>query len=82
MLEAAILAQDHCVAIDINLGCPQAIAKRGHYGAFLQDEWSLLQDIGIRIKTKYFLILLLLFSGMELLTLTLLQTFELTNLFV
>ncbi|XP_008212670.2 tRNA-dihydrouridine(16/17) synthase [NAD(P)(+)]-like [Nasonia vitripennis] len=45
LLNAALLAEPYCDAIDINIGCPQAIAKRGHYGAFLQDDWELLKEI-------------------------------------
>lgn len=42
---AAKLVEGQCDAIDINLGCPQSIAKRGRYGSFLQDDWDLLKKI-------------------------------------
>uniref|UniRef100_A0A672G118 Dihydrouridine synthase 1-like (S. cerevisiae) n=1 Tax=Salarias fasciatus TaxID=181472 RepID=A0A672G118_SALFA len=42
VLKAALLAQDYCDAIDLNLGCPQMIAKRG---GLLQDEWELLENM-------------------------------------
>ncbi|KAI0311881.1 hypothetical protein OF83DRAFT_1087394 [Amylostereum chailletii] len=45
LLAAAKALEPHCDAVDINLGCPQDIAKRGHYGAFLQDDWDLIYNL-------------------------------------
>lgn len=45
ILTSAKILEPYCDAVDINLGCPQDIAKRGKYGAFLQDEWDLIYDI-------------------------------------
>jgi tRNA-dihydrouridine synthase 1 len=45
LLAAARLVEGRCDAIDLNLGCPQGIAKRGKYGAFLMDDWDLIWNL-------------------------------------
>lgn len=42
LLNAAKHVAPFCDAVDLNLGCPQGIAKRGKYGAFLQEDWGLI----------------------------------------
>eukprot|EP01102_Stenamoeba_stenopodia_P005633 TRINITY_DN16379_c0_g1_i1.p1 TRINITY_DN16379_c0_g1~~TRINITY_DN16379_c0_g1_i1.p1 ORF type:complete len:405 (+),score=71.58 TRINITY_DN16379_c0_g1_i1:47-1216(+) len=45
LLEAALLIQDECDAIDINLGCPQDLAKENNFGAYLCKDWKLVEEI-------------------------------------
>ena len=44
-LEAAKYVQRYCDAVDLNLGCPQGIAKKGAYGAFLQEDWDRIYNL-------------------------------------
>lgn len=50
LLKAVELVKDHCDAVDLNLGCPQRIAKRGRYGSYLQDEWDLIRNMIRKVK--------------------------------
>lgn len=45
LLAASRYVETRCDMVDLNCGCPQGIARRGHYGAFLLDEPDLIVDI-------------------------------------
>eukprot|EP00760_Papus_ankaliazontas_P034331 PhM_4_TR7131/c0_g1_i1/m.4524/K05542/DUS1; tRNA-dihydrouridine synthase 1 len=45
LLAAAKFVEDSCDAVDLNLGCPQGIAKKGYYGSFLMENWELIHTL-------------------------------------
>ncbi|KAK9228335.1 hypothetical protein WN944_021285 [Citrus x changshan-huyou] len=45
LLNAARRVEPYCDYVDINLGCPQRIARRGNYGAFLMDNLPLVKSL-------------------------------------
>lgn len=45
MLATCLQIQQYCDAIDINLGCPQNIAKKGNYGSYLMDDFEKVKNI-------------------------------------
>ncbi|KAM9989403.1 hypothetical protein ACTFIY_005453 [Dictyostelium cf. discoideum] len=58
VVKAAKYIEDHCDAIDLNLGCPQQIARRGNYGSFLLDKphiiLPIVQELHKHIKVPIF----------------------------
>lgn len=45
LVQAAKLLEPFVDAVDLNLGCPQGIARRGRYGAYLLEEEDLVVEI-------------------------------------
>ncbi|OAA73919.1 tRNA-dihydrouridine synthase C [Cordyceps fumosorosea ARSEF 2679] len=52
LLAAAQQVAPYCDAVDLNLGCPQGIARKGHYGAFLQEDQDLIFRLVHRLHTE------------------------------
>lgn len=52
LLRAAQLVQERCDAVDLNLGCPQRIARKGRYGAFLMDDLPLIERLVSALSTS------------------------------
>ncbi|KAK0604118.1 hypothetical protein LWI29_012210 [Acer saccharum] len=45
LLDAARRVEPYCDYVDINFGCPQRIARRGNYGAFLMDKLPVVKSL-------------------------------------
>lgn len=45
LLSAAKMVIDKCDYIDLNLGCPQPIARRHYYGAWLMEDYKTIREL-------------------------------------
>lgn len=53
LFKAAQYVVGKCDAVDINFGCPQGIAKKGHYGSFLMEEWDLVFKLINKLAVEF-----------------------------
>ena len=44
--------ENDCDAVDINLGCPQGIAKKGNYGSYLLEKKDLIVSMVRKLKAE------------------------------
>ncbi|KAJ0843762.1 putative tRNA-dihydrouridine(16/17) synthase (NAD(P)(+)) [Helianthus annuus] len=52
LLDAAYQVESLCDYVDINLGCPQRIARTGNYGAFLMDDLPRVKSLVEKLATN------------------------------
>ena len=52
LLAAAKFVENDCDAVDINLGCPQGIAKKGNYGSYLLENKDLIVSMVAKLKAE------------------------------
>lgn len=52
VLAAARRVEKHVDAVDLNFGCPQGIARKGRYGAFLLDEPDIMVELTSTLASK------------------------------
>ena len=71
LLSAMKIVEDHVDAVDVNCGCPQNIAKRGRYGAYLMEEEGgdlivdIVKHLSANLKVPVCVKLRILPSGIE-----------------
>lgn len=64
LVAAAKLVQGQCDAVDLNLGCPQEVARRGTYGSYLMEHLDTVKamvtaaatqlDVPVTVKVRVF----------------------------
>jgi tRNA-dihydrouridine synthase 1 len=52
LINAAKIVAPHVDGIDLNLGCPQRIARRGRYGAYLMDDLPLVEKLVRKLASE------------------------------
>ena len=52
LLQAAKFVENDCDAVDINLGCPQGIARKGNYGSFILDQKELICSMVAKLHAE------------------------------